>query len=158
MKREAVHSETQEVGCQKTLCRACSILGTVENGGISRLVSKGGRGVRHLDEKPVGSLSHSLRLISTCLLPHRGLVYGAIMGGAFARTSRVCPSRNITGRVRGLRTGPPRLGRRGIRHIGEDHLVCVHIKWSCQHGPGGARGLFFQITSSELVRVRGRGD
>ena len=29
-------------------------------------------------------------------------------------------------------------------------------KWCCRHDPGGARGLFFQITSSRLVRVRGR--
>ena len=34
--------------------------------------------------------------------------------------------------------------------------MCVYAKWCCQHGSGGARGLFFQITSSQLVRVRGR--
>ena len=81
--------------------------GPVESGGITRLVSKGGRGVRHLPGKTVRGLSHSLTLIPTCFLPHHGLVYGAIMGGTFARASRVCRSRNITGRARGLRTGSP---------------------------------------------------
>ena len=38
---------------------------------------------------------------------------------------------------------------------GVEHLVWVHIKWCCQHGPGGTRGLFFQIISSRLVRVKG---
>ena len=42
------------------------------------------------------------------------------------------------------------------RHIGGEHLLCVQIKWCCQHGPGGVRGLGFQMTSSQLVRVRGR--
>ena len=72
-------------------------------------------------------VSLSRRLIPTCLLPHRGLVFGAIIGGAFAWTGRVCGSRNFTGRGRRLPTGSPWLGRRDIRHIGGEHLVCVHI-------------------------------
>ena len=103
------------------------LFGTVENGGIPRLVNKGGGGIRHFPGKTVGGLSHSLRLFPTCLLPHRGLVFGAIIGGAFAWTGRVCGSRNFTGRGRRLPTGSPWLGRRDIRHIGGEHLVCVHI-------------------------------
>ena len=40
--------------------------------------------------------------------------------------------------------------------MGGGHLVCDHIKWCCQHGPGGSRGLFVQIISSRFIRVRGR--
>ena len=81
--------------------------GSVERGGTCRRVSKGGGGVRHLPGKTVGGFSISQRLIPACLLPHRGLVIGAIMGGAFAWTCRVCGPRSITGRGRGLPTGPP---------------------------------------------------
>ena len=35
------------------------------------------------------------------------------------------------------------------------HLECVSSKLCCQHCPGGARCLFFQITSSRLVSARG---
>ena len=83
------------------------LFGTVENGGIPRLVNKGGGGIRHFPGKTVGGLSHSLRLFPTCLLPHRGLVFGVNMVGVFAKSGRVCGSQNISGRGRGLRTGSP---------------------------------------------------
>ena len=82
------------------------LFGTIENGDITRPMSKDGGAVRHLPGKTVGGLSLPGRLIPAFLLPHRGLVIGAMMGGAFAWTGRTCGSRNITGRGRGLPAAP----------------------------------------------------
>ena len=75
--------------------------------------------------------------------------------GIFAWTGRVCGSRNITGRGRGLPTGPL-TGKARHPPCKQGEFMVVHIKWCRQRRPGGARDLFFQITSSGLVWVRGR--
>ena len=95
-------------GLPKESGDACALfISNVKRGGIRPRVSKGGDGVRHLPGKTVGGLSLSRRLIPACLFPHRRLVNGAVLGGAFTSTGRVCGPRSITGRGKGLPTGSP---------------------------------------------------
>ena len=93
------------------------LLGRIKRGDIHRRARRSGGSVIHIPVKTVRVLYLSRRRVQVCFLPYQGLVVGAGVGGAFAKTGRVCGPRGIPGRGRGLVSGLPSLGGRGIRHV-----------------------------------------